>query len=369
MRSDFTKIKRIVLHIGPDKTGSTTIQHSFYDNKEFLNVNAVYYSTGYSYNDKSLVLWFCSDPDWANLITGSPIAKRPQTIQRYQESFHKTLEQLPPNATWVLSYEGLIHLQEKDLEVLKNFLLQVAQDVKIVFYVRDALSYARSAKSQLVKTGRVYKWNQPPYIKYGELLPKFIDIFGLDNIEAKLFDKDALKSGDVFLDFIDSAWSEGIFSNILTPFETSFKRNYSVDTDSYILLQRLRQIFYVCDVSPKNFRKQYRPLWTHEAASALKLSPVEAVIVLILSWQHFLFIKQTFGVSQNVSISRDVGFSSCKNFSKEKQAQSIVINDYNLEDSRIPQKSWRLLTALLHDGLLLPICIARSISQKRFSGK
>lgn len=365
METNRSKIKRAVLHIGPDKTGSTAIQRTFRDNSDFFESSGVYYSNDYSHNDKGLFLWFCSDADLARAIVKAPRSSQLRLIDRYKKAFRERLVQMAPGATWVFSHEGLIYLQKDDLQALKNYLLEFAYDVRIVFYVRDALSYAISAKSQFAKTGRCNSWIKPRYIQYAEALPKFVEVFGVENVEARLFDKSNFKCGDVFLDFINANWAEGVFSKIRKLFKTSFQPNLSLDADSYLLLHSLARTLHGTDVSSAEFRKNFSRYLTH-TGPALKLSPVEALLVLVLSRKHYSYIRRTFGVEPKVRLSRHVGFSICRHFMREVQAQAIVVNGPFPQKPGVLLKLMRLAVALFHDALLFPFCLTREIMQKKY---
>ena len=363
MKINSNKIKRVVLHIGPDKTGSTAIQRTFKDSSDFFESSSVYYSTDFSHNDKGLFLWFCSDSDLARVIVEAPRSKQLRIIDGYKKAFQERLSQMVPGATWVFSHEGLIYLQKDDLSTLKDYLLEFAHDVQVVFYVRDALSYAISAKSQSVKTGRCHSWWKPPMIQYAGVLPKFVEVFGLENIEARLFDKSAFKCGDVVLDFVNANWAEGAFSKIRKLPKTSFQPNLSLDADSHLLLQRLARILHGTDFSPTEFRKRFSRYWTH-TGPALKLSPVEAILIFFSSRKHFSYVRRTFGVEPKMRLSRHVGFSIARHLVSEIQAQAIVANGAFPEKPGVFPRLVRLSGALFHDALLFPVYCTRKALKK-----
>ena len=357
------KIKRVVLHIGPDKTGSTSIQHTFRDNSDFFKQFNVFYSTNYSHNDKGMFLWF-ADEVLVNTTVETPRAGHKDLIHNYKQSFEQRMSLLPSDATWVLSHEGLIHLKKEALMNLRQFLFNIANEILVVFYVRDPLSYAISAKSQRIKTGRSNTWRKPLYIKYAELLPNFVEVFGIANIEARLFDKNRFKCGDVFLDFINSKWAENKFSAIQDVFKSSFLPNLSLDTESYLLLKDLSEIFHSKGICQKEFRKHFSGYWRH-SGKPLKLSPLEALMVIHFSRRHYSYLKHNFGIQLDLNFGQRIDFSICRHFVSEIRAQRIVKNGHFPSKPDRLERIIRLAASIIHDAMLLPICFMRLFRDKK----
>jgi hypothetical protein len=193
-----SKLKSIILHIGPDKTGSTAIQRTLADNVDLLESCGVLYSGGGGKNDRGLSLAF-SETTRSNKSRNS--GHKPKSDHGYLEKLQQRVKSTSADHL-ILSFEGLIHLTVAEISMLQEFLKGLSERVTIVLYVRDPFSYALSAMSQRVKTGRRAWMYNPPIVKYQDLIERWSGVFGREALEVRLFSRDVFPDGDVVLDFI-----------------------------------------------------------------------------------------------------------------------------------------------------------------------
>lgn len=207
-RKKESRFKKIILHVGPDKTGSTSIQFSLNRSRDLLLNNGVFYPPcppcrinhgvlGSYFTSESNLLEY-NDND--NLDEHELIVARDRAYLRtIENSFCETQAD-----TLVLSYEGFVHLTEDALKKMKQFLEKYCDVFEIVFYVRAPLSYAISSMSQHVKTARraCKDHGDVSIVNYKVLLGKLCRCFGKDRINVRLFSKDSLPNGNVILDFL-----------------------------------------------------------------------------------------------------------------------------------------------------------------------
>jgi hypothetical protein len=206
------KLKNIILHIGPDKTGSTAIQRTLSGNNKLFESCGVLYSGGSGQNDIELNLAFSKVRSNARSHTLSCKKKRDhEYLEKLQQRVKTTsAEHL------ILSHEGLIYLTIPEISMLQKFLMGLSERVTVVLYARDPFSYALSAMSQRVKTGRRAWAYLSPIVKYKDLLERWSVVFGREALEVRLYSRDNFPGGDVVLDFISMPVLKGALNDLDT---------------------------------------------------------------------------------------------------------------------------------------------------------
>jgi hypothetical protein len=200
------KFKRVVLHFGADKTGSTAIQKAFdLTRQTLLESGVLAYPPGEWH--AQLGSYFCDNPlnYIFNIQVGSTdIEVIRNSDRRYFQKLQDWLNRVPVCETLLFSYEGFVDLDESSLENLKTFCEKFAETVSVMLYVRPPLAYAVSAISQRVKQGlSTWPVGNPPISAYKNFFEKTTAVFGKENICVRVFAPDVLKNGDVVADFCE----------------------------------------------------------------------------------------------------------------------------------------------------------------------
>ena len=195
--------KKTILHVGPDKTGSTSIQITCNTHRNLLLQHGVYYPLGQWH--AQLGSCFCDFPE--RYIFNSQAGYNDCAWIKDRdisclESLYLELGQVSGNVL-VFSYEGFVDLDIAALMRFKSFIGQYSDHCEVVFYARSPFSYAVSAMSQRVKSG-IHSWpdNDPPISPTRDFLEKLCEVFGKENLNVRKFSRDALPQGDVVLDFL-----------------------------------------------------------------------------------------------------------------------------------------------------------------------
>jgi len=190
--------KKIILHIGIGKTGTSSIQKMLYDNIELLKDNSIFFTTKgmYQHAHHHIAVYGVNEiPKSAkNLIK--------DILEDFEASNCKTM---------ILTSEQFIYCKPFYIETLATLLEQYL--VEIIFFVRRQVEYVRSSFLQKIKEGNEYfgsieKFYQMYYsgFDYMERIKPWEDNFEKENIIVKLYDKEL--TPDVCASFIDSlSWS------------------------------------------------------------------------------------------------------------------------------------------------------------------
>lgn len=198
----------IILHIGPAKTGTTSIQ-SFLNSaqQELLSDDFLYPSKGRSEagvtyqiklherDDRSRRFAFKKGPDFAHHLLAWTLAGTVQNISgdRCWADVLDEIELANPE-TVIISSEFFAWLSEEQLQTLKALLK--GYSVKVIIYFRNPFNWLLSRYNQIVKKGRYHRSFRAfmreqsfHYISYEHLVKRYVETFGQTHVDLRLFDK------------------------------------------------------------------------------------------------------------------------------------------------------------------------------------
>jgi hypothetical protein len=197
--------RRIILHIGGEKTGTTTLQKYLFRNAAILRQRSIHY-----FNDRSkpYVSGVAHFPLAACLISEEvdfiPDEKR-VSLSRALSALEEDIRQL--DGTIILSCEHFSsRLRSRDqLQRLRDAL--ASEDVHVVCYAREQSELALSSWSTAVRYGCDQKFSlesvipENPYYNYLHVAELWASVF--ENIHVREYRRDRLVNGDICADFFD----------------------------------------------------------------------------------------------------------------------------------------------------------------------
>ncbi len=219
MRSNATpvRVERILLHIGTEKTGTSSIQHFLSRNRAALAAEGFVYPqfTGANGGSQWGVVAAVLKRPWKTEIgvrlgirdEGSADSYRQQLL----EAFDDELLACPGRHTLILSSE---HFHSRlrapaRLQALKHLLARWSDNAHILVYFRRQDRVAISHYSTRLKSGqaepRVFRPVTdnplPYYYDYERIYTNWSRVFGEDAVQAGLFAPQHLAGGDLLTDF------------------------------------------------------------------------------------------------------------------------------------------------------------------------
>ncbi len=205
-------MRRAILHIGTEKTGTTTLQYFLSQNRAELAARGFLYPR------------FCGAVNHVGLAVYSLDPARRDSIQ---EAFGVTTQadvapfrarqreaaqdELAVPATVIFSNE---HCHSRlttasEVETLRDFLAEFFDEVRICVYLRRQDQLAVSSYSTHLKAGGVSPNILPetnaedPYFNYDRSLSLWEAAFGPGAVQVRLFDRQSLTGGSVVSDFAE----------------------------------------------------------------------------------------------------------------------------------------------------------------------
>ncbi|EAH7586191.1 hypothetical protein BGG35_07520, partial [Campylobacter lari] len=204
------------VHIGTPKTGTTSIQHFLYANKDLLLEEKILYPSSIILNEQydpqhwnlaTLLNNFCKDDVLQNALVAALYNEikntNPKSVVFSSEAFQS-----------VVKYENI--------KYLKYLLLKLGfKKIIIILYIRDAVDVWMSLCSEFLKNGvddnlahkKIHENSLLQQIlDYKNTLLHWSNIFGKDNIILRQFDKECLYDSDLIKDFAYVSkikWNDG----------------------------------------------------------------------------------------------------------------------------------------------------------------
>jgi len=222
-------MKKLVLHIGMAKTGTTSIQETLGKAHESLRDAGVIYSPERPYNHS-----YRFAAIFKNLPRQSVYFKRlgdltDEQVQEEVDSLKAYWSQLfasRPEGTWIISAESLSGLIASEIQALKQYTAEFFDQILVIAYVRHPTTAIKSQWEQNIKsleeqvsadellalTKRRYNY---------EFLENWVMAFGSDNIVVRPFDRKVFRNGDLIEDFLHSVGITDLPDTPTSPVESN----------------------------------------------------------------------------------------------------------------------------------------------------
>ena len=254
-------LRTLYLHIGGEKTGTTTLQVFLRDNAPQLRKRGLIYPAN---NRHSYFSGAAHAPVVAGLIKDDAVVEF-VSIEKLASSdlamcyLLRCLRNCGAEKA-VISAEHFSSRLTKTshLIALRNALLEVAESIKIVFYLREQAGLAISAYSTAVQCGRrnpfdaneVNAFN--PYYNHLSTLELWGNVFGVENLILREFDRQSLYNGDIIDDFFN------VIDVPITGLVKPPRRNESLDAISLELIREVNLLLPTPDEDLLAYHEAHR---------------------------------------------------------------------------------------------------------------
>ena len=184
--------RRIILHIGLHKTGTTTIQNVLHANRDFLLRHEGVLYPSLDPNLSNALLHILED-DSRNrprkLRSKKKAGFTNEELAARREEFLNSLDAEISSSEWntlLLSAEGLSHWSAPELAKLREWGEKYSSRWTILVCVRHPLDWSRSVVQQRLKAGNTLQqlYEKPPTPKYRAKISRAISVFGRENVRV-----------------------------------------------------------------------------------------------------------------------------------------------------------------------------------------
>jgi hypothetical protein len=242
-------MKRIVLHIGSGKTGSTSVQRALYESKS-ANDNTIFYPILLNHKGNQIFRFaFCDVNDTPSNIKRK-FLNDPEGYLEYQESIKKSFEQsIDGYDDVIISSEFLFISDREEVVRIKEYLVGLGfEQIFIFMYLRDPAKYYLSVAQQALKNQA--KLPKPESFRYNMIgaVRNWEEIAG-SNLFVQEFERELLYNNDVVDDFSEFLFKIGYSAKLVL----SSNVNESMSVESAMLLQEFHRLLELSEMSEDSF--------------------------------------------------------------------------------------------------------------------
>ncbi len=327
-------MRRILLHIGTGKTGSSSIQASLSRAAREKTIGPIaYFRPQVESNNFIVALYKPFETLPLEITTRLKGADSMAIINLYRQELMTFLK---ANDRVIISAETLSTLKKEEVSLLKKDLNQAGyRDVKVSIYIRNPIEHYLSRMQQLIKTSTEILDPGSYEYRIRNRIIAWTNNFG-SNVQVRPFDKKRLDNGCVVSDFIDLATQFMGFD--LKMIKTHYI-NESLSAEGIIILNLYRKLFYPdlnytaqADVEKlidflqrsKNNVRQTNPV----------ASPTVKRLVAIRHNADLLWLQRNYGISFPGLLLEMNSSKEDPLFSNEKLSLDEVLAGYNAETVR-----------------------------------
>ena len=221
-----TRFKECLLHIGTEKTGTTTLQSFLGANRAKLAKHGFFVPASLSpyqavANHQRLTTFSLRESNLGDDLRRAAGLSSSEDVQSHRAKvradFIAELSQEKPSAERLLlsnehCHSRLVFLDE--VETLRDFIMEFAEKVIVVVYLRPQHQLAISLYNQALRAGYYdigilpsfstteRRWVERRYFDYWDLLSRWSAVFGRANIRPNIFEVNRLVNRSIIDDFL-----------------------------------------------------------------------------------------------------------------------------------------------------------------------
>lgn len=207
---------KAIVHIGTEKTGTTSIQNFLYQNRKKLRKGGFHFlQCAGEKNNRALPAYCLNEnrpDDFYRDLGITTLDQRIQYKAQFIKAFEKELAGLPKNIHSVVISSEHFHSRirtSEEMDNVQSLLENYFDDIEIVCYLRDQISTCTSYYSTALKSGNPSSFSEfierctPKnyYFNYFDVLANWERCFGFDALTVSLFSRKHFLNGDLLDDF------------------------------------------------------------------------------------------------------------------------------------------------------------------------
>jgi len=204
------KARRLILHAGLPKTATTSIQNALFAERAALQREAgLYYPGNEANHTNALCTAFLSDPRMhiANKIAGRTDLEALRVMAAGIRDGLAAEIAAARADTVLFSAEGMSNLSDAELAGFRDWAQGLAEEIQVLYIVRQPLRYTTSVMQQHLKGGEILEdmYDKPPLANFRGRISNAIATFGRAAVSVRTFeDMVAYRDGVVgfFLDCV-----------------------------------------------------------------------------------------------------------------------------------------------------------------------
>jgi len=248
-------MRKLFIHIGTEKTGTTTLQKFLLLNRELLKENNFYIpEVYYDGLNHRYITSFCQKKidDFLLKLNIFNEKQKKLFVEKTKKLFYEEFSKLSNDVNVIISSEHF-HSRYKTVEeikCIKNLFKDLFDEINIVVYLRNQVDMLQSYYSTALKGGMYYKSiddfiNQElkgnrNYYDYNNLLSLWSVVFGEENLKVRIVDKKEFIDNNLINDFLYTI-SPTLYENIKNIYKIPSNLNESINNEGELLLKLINK--------------------------------------------------------------------------------------------------------------------------------
>ena len=203
--------RKAILHIGTEKTGTTTLQVFMKTNRDLLLASGFRYPRFCGNVNQTGLAAYAMDDDRDDPLREHWGVRKPGDVEGFRRRFEAAADrEITGPETVILCNEHCHSRLRTPAEVgrLRDFLVRYFDDIRIVVYLRRQDQLALSLYTTRLKSGGTSADvfprtnSEDPFFNYDRSLTLWEEAFGRQNMTVKVFERDALTEGSIIADVL-----------------------------------------------------------------------------------------------------------------------------------------------------------------------
>ena len=206
---------KCILHIGTEKTATTTLQYWLYDNRLQLSKVGLYLSDNLGKpNNRKIPAYFQDHFDDYAMRNGySSNAEKALYFKGFIERLKSEIEGAEKTQNYFVISSEFLHSRVRkvdEIERLHDFLSSVFDELEVVCYFRDQFDvvislYSTALRGNSQASVESFVEQAKPenyYFNYLQIADNWAGVFGPSNCNFRIYDRSKFTGGDIRLDFL-----------------------------------------------------------------------------------------------------------------------------------------------------------------------
>lgn len=323
-------MKTLHLHIGSPKTGTTSIQQAFIQNRKNIEQQGFSF-LGEEHLHLSYFATKANRKDWPRMFKSVDEQKLNQVVDQY--FFHLEYAILSGSNHQIISTECLFIDNSSYVKNYIEFMRKFFSKIKVYAFVRNPVDYYKSIQQQVIKARSYIDPYNTFYYKFKDVISIWKSFVDVEVIQYE----SGVNSFELLCEKVGIDFDLGLIS--------LSNRNVSLSIQQMLLLEKIQRNVYpnkenkfkphlgvIQQIKPTKF---YNPKLKDKIKGVIQSNHYED-----LEW-----INETYGID----LFKDLSSGSSSSFSSQETTENFGIRDaYYIED----EKSVEQYETLLLDKLL-----------------
>lgn len=195
--------RKLIVHAGIHKTGSTAIQHWLHRTK----LPDIHYFKWRNANHSDLFVLLFEENPQEHFAFARPGYTREQAMKDRAEQETRIRRQIEGSKAevFIFSAERISTAPDESVRAMHDFFAPFFTDIQVYAYVRKPSGFMTSMFQQHLKTGAIKLGFGELWPNYRRRLGRFFDIFGQENVHLRSYDQLKENGTEIVGDF--AAWT------------------------------------------------------------------------------------------------------------------------------------------------------------------